>query len=186
MCYYLTHSLWCWRELFKVFFAGHALWLVWEIVNDLTLTYIKFDHFLKIYFDFLIQMHFIFQNTPFWLSWPYGKINRCIWIEYESMYIYLYVLFERERDMGLFRHSNPRSSYWVQTVRLLHRLGLRPPGSQRKVPFLAPFKLNCGHRPCNLETQLLIYQQRNYIRYSLSHCRPFERLHCEAGKPLAC
>lgn len=81
------------------------------------------------------------------------------------MYIYLCVFCESERDMGLFRRSNPRSSYWVQTVRLLHRLGLGPPGSQRKVPLLAPLKLNCGHRPCNLETQILISQHRNYISY---------------------
>lgn len=92
---------------------------------------------------------------------------------------------ERERDRGLFRRPALRSSYWVQTARLLHRLGAGPPGSQRKVPFLVSLKLNCGHGPCNLETQLLIYQHTNYIRYSLSHCRHFERLHCDTGKPLA-
>lgn len=88
---------------------------------------------------------------------------------------------ESERDRGLFRHFSLRSSYWVQTARLLYWLGLGPPGSQRKVPFLAPLKLNCGYRPCNLETQLLIYQHRNYIRYSPSPCWPFERLQYGVG-----
>lgn len=133
------------------------------------------------------------------LFWPHGKRNWSFWIKWRHKrkcfiqcecsctHMCMSVYFcQRERDRGLFRRSSPRSSYWVQTVRLLHRLGPGPPGSQRKVPFLVPLKLNCGHRPRNLETQLLIYQHTNYIRYSLSHCRPFEQLHCEVGKPLAC
>lgn len=144
------------------------------------------------------EWHFWYHctlNSPSWLYWPLvyhfkwtedtkgsASLNVCAHVH---MCVQVCTSM-REKETGLFRRPGPRSSYWVQTVRLLHRLGPRPPGSQRKVPFLDPLKLNCSHRPCNLETQLLIYQHTNYIRYALSHCRSFERLHCEAGKPLAC
>lgn len=95
-----------------------------------------------------------------------------------SRHIQYSVFCVREWDRGLLWNSSPRSTYRVQTARLLHRLGPGPPGSQRKVPSPAPLKLSAGHRPGNLETGLLIYQHRNYIRYSLSQCRPFERLCC--------
>lgn len=85
-----------WRELFKYFFAGHASWLVWKIVNDLTLS--NFMHFFKVDFGFLIQMHFISLNTPFWLSWSYGKINWCIWIECECPCIYICVSSVRAKE----------------------------------------------------------------------------------------
>lgn len=68
----------------------------------------------------------------------------------------------------------------MQTARLLCRLGLGPPGSQRKVPFLEPLTLSCNCGPRNLEIQLAIYQHTNYIRYALPHRRTPERLLYEA------
>ncbi len=146
----------------------------------------------------MVVLRFISWNLPSRMFWSRGKINWSLWIDWRHqgkcfgvralvhMCVWVCSSVREKETGGLFRRSGPRSSYWVQTARLLHRLGSGPPGSQRKVPFLVPLKLNWGHRPCNLETQLLIYQHTNYIRYSLSPCRPFERPHCEAERPLAC
>lgn len=131
----------------------------------------------------LLHLKFSFFSVMLNYLWV-GIYWRCKMMYNQMMNIVSVYCCERKRDKGLFQHSSPRSSHWVQTAWLLCWLGLGPPGSQRKVPFLAPLKLNCGHRPCNLETQLLIYQHRNYIRYFLSPHRPYEKLRCEVGKPL--
>lgn len=83
----------------------------------------------------------------------------------------------------------------MQTARLLRRLGLGPPGSQRKVPFLEPLTLSCNCGPRNLEIQntphpppIPVYQRAKMT--SDTRCRTAgplpQRLLGEAGKPLAC
>lgn len=116
--------------------------------------------------------------------WPYGIIYLSIWLNWtqkcvcvEGSCVCAYVLF---------RWSTPCSSYWVQTVRLLHRLGLGPPGSQIKVPSLALLNCSTTTDPPTWKFCFSFINTEITSKYSLSSCRPFEILRWETGKPLGC
>lgn len=78
----------------------------------------------------------------------------------------------------LFRRSGPRSSYWEQTARLLHRAWLRATWHPTKGGLTGPALTELATEgPRNLETPLLIYRHTHtHVSSDIppSRGRPFE------------